>query len=178
MKKLIYTLSLCCLYQVGIAQTINPPVDSLTHKIAYSDVIKTDGARDQLFDKGLNFLALAFKSSNDVIQIKDKDNGKIVGKWMILPAENKLGYVSASITLLFKDGRYKYIISDLYYEGNGGSGLDQMKPWALEEDPGAWKVNMTKGAQHRIKNGTYSQIDDLISGLKKYMAANNKQNDF
>ena len=158
------------------AQKIIPQIDSTTHKITYQGIVQVTGNKDALYDKGLNWLAIAFKSSNDVIQIKDKESGKIVGKWVLQPAEDKIGFVSATITLLFKDGRYKYIITNLYYQGTQGS--MGFAPWPLEDDPGIWKVNMTKGAQHRVKDGTYAQIMALVEDLKKYMSTDNQTNNF
>ncbi len=176
MKKPILICLLALLAFAAKSQKNTPPIDSLTHKITYEGVVKVDEKKDQLYDKGLNWLAIAFKSSNDVIQIKDKENGKIVGKWVLQPAEDKIGLVSATITLLFKDGKYKYIITDLYYQGTTGE--LGMHPWALEEDPGIWKCNMTKGGQKRVKEGTYSQIIALVADLKQYMASNNQSTNF
>lgn len=174
MKK---TLVLICLLAIIAlttkAQKITPPIDSITHKITYQGVVQITGNKGVLYDKGLNWLAIAFKSSNDVIQIKDKENGKIVGKWVIQPDEIRLGLVSATITLLFKDGRYKYIITDLKYEGT-----NEFKAWELEEDPSIWKSNMTKGAQHRIKDNTFLQIEALALDLKKYMSSNDQSSNF
>lgn len=177
MKKPILICLMALMAIAAKAQKIAPPIDSITHKITYQGVVQANGNKDALYDKGLNWLAIAFKSSNDVIQIKDKENGKIVGKWVIQPAEEKIGLVSATITLLFKDGRFKYIITDLYYEGSG-TGAYSMSPWPLEDDPGIWKSGMSKGGQHRVKDGTYTQVMALVDDLKKYMVTNNQESNF
>ncbi len=155
------------------SQSTLPPVDSNTHRLTYQGVVELSLKKDVLYDKGLNWAAIAFKNSNDVIQIKDKENGKIVGKYLLQPYEPKFGLVSATITLLFKDNKYKYIISDLNYQGSG-----VFSPWSLEDDPKPGKVGMTKWGQQKVKENTYIQIERLITDLKKYMNSNSQQADF
>jgi hypothetical protein len=173
MKKLIPIILMAIVCLSTVAQSIKPPIDSLTNKISYQEVIQLKGDKATLYDKGLNWYAMVFKSANDAIQIRDKDGGKIVGKLSIMPDGQREGYVNVNVTLLFKDNKCKYIFTDLYYQGTG-----EFKPWGLEEDPSIWKVNMTKGAQKRIKGNTFSTISTLIGELKKYMTSDNKQADF
>lgn len=63
-----------------------------------------------LFSNGLSWFAYQFKSSNDVIQMKDLESGKIIGKGIF---ENVIQNGKSIprhilITLIVKDGRYKY----------------------------------------------------------------------
>lgn len=82
----------------------------------YSEVVEIpDKTADQLYSKANEWFALTFKSANDVIQLKDPIERKIIGKG-IKRVDYSVGrwdtYYNASFTLFvqFKDGRYKYDI--------------------------------------------------------------------
>lgn len=153
------------------AQTIFP-IDSASHKINYTAVVKDSVSKDILFNRALEWFALTFKSSNDVIQFKDKDVGKIVGKWNIKYSD-RMGFVACNIIILVKDFKYKYSITDLYYLGTS-----EFQPWALEDDPGIFKSNMTKGAQHKIKALADQSIKNLIVSLNDYMKSSSSSTNF
>ena len=91
-------------------------------KIIFTEVVQVDSTlnQSQLFGNAKLFFANTFKSAKDVIQLEDKENGRIVGKGLsniyitvLTPVKMKLHY---SILIECKDGRYKYTIYDLYYE--------------------------------------------------------------
>jgi len=72
-----------------------------------TEVINSNHSKVILYSNALSFFANTFKSSNDVIQMKDDEYGKVIGK----------GYLSerrrVTITITVKDSLYKYeIISD------------------------------------------------------------------
>lgn len=170
MKKLLFILLMLPMF--ALAQT-QPPVDSITHKISYEGVVQATGTKDQLYDRALIWFSKTFRSSKDVIQISDKVNGRIGAKWYYQPYDDRTGFVLIDFTVLLKDGRYKYIFTDLYYEGTS-----EYRPWALEDDPGIFKANMMKGAQRRIKENTFAAIGVMIDELKRYMVIANKDSDF
>lgn len=145
------------------------PIDSTTHKINYSAVVNAPGTKEVLFGRALDWFALTFKSSNDVIQLKDKETGKIVGKWNIRPFDDRSGYVTCNIIVLLKDNKYKYSITDLYYQGTS-----EFRPWHLEDDPGMFSVNMTKGSQRKIKSLSDQIIQDAIKSLTESMSQPSK----
>jgi hypothetical protein len=62
------------------------PIDSLTHKITYTEVVYLDSLTDkqEIFSRAREWFASAYKSSINVIQMDDKEGGKIVGKAQIL----------------------------------------------------------------------------------------------
>jgi hypothetical protein len=62
--------------------------------VAVQKVVTADGTKDQLYDKVLEFLARTYKDSKEVIQVKEKDSGLIIGK-----------------------GLYSFYIDDLVYYG-------------------------------------------------------------
>lgn len=152
-------------------------IDETTKLITYTEVINQAGTSDELFDKGLSWYNSYFKNPTNVIRKKDKVNHKIVGKArlrILNPANKKgiktmAGIVLYTITVAFKDGKYKYTIDDII--------LKQTSKYPIER----WLA--TKGPYYNPKNNFYlQQVDEnmkkTIADLKKHMtksnAANNK----
>ncbi|MGY0037621.1 DUF4468 domain-containing protein [Pedobacter sp. NJ-S-72] len=170
MKKIMLSLLLIAPF-IGLAQQV--PIDSATKKITYTGVVEAPGTKSQLFDRTLEWFATSFKSANDVIQVKDKVAGKFVGSLIVYVSEG--GPVSSSnIVILVKDGKYKYTITDLVFNGGGS-----FKPWALESDPSPFKVGMMKKGIKHIKENSFVRVENLILSLKTKMAINDtKASDF
>jgi hypothetical protein len=78
----------------------------LTKGQVYSGVVELDStySSSTLYSNALSFFAMTFKSSNDVIQMKDPVSGKIIGKGI---ANDR----NVTITISCKDGKYKYEIT-------------------------------------------------------------------
>lgn len=146
----------------AISQEVPFPLDSATKKINYTKVVELQGEKQQLFDKAVDWFALSFKSAKDVLQIKDKEAGKIVGSFTIYASEG--GPVTANIIILLKDGKYKYSITDLVFAGSRS-----FKPWALEEDPNPWSVGLAKRGIRFIKENTHQRALLLASSLENSM---------
>ncbi len=73
--KLLFTI---CLAAVCLSASAQQPTGSPLH---YEDVIKVDSTikQNELYNMGLQWFANSFKSSNDVIQLKDQDTYTIIG---------------------------------------------------------------------------------------------------
>ncbi|MBC8554855.1 MAG: DUF4468 domain-containing protein [Candidatus Brocadiales bacterium] len=102
MKKLSILVILLISILIGFGQT------KVTEIIEVDSTLK----KSTLYSNGLTWFAYAFKSSNDVIQMKDQESGKIIGKG-IFEYVNQNGKSIPRhilITLAMKDGKYKYDI--------------------------------------------------------------------
>lgn len=83
MKILIATIFTILIHYTGYSQnTPNLPIDNETKLITYSEVIILDSTvnKSELYSRAREWFAKAFKSSKNVIQMDDKENGKIIGK--------------------------------------------------------------------------------------------------
>ncbi len=61
------------------AQEIKLPVDEETGKITYSEVVQVNRKdKDELYISAREWFVKSFKSSQDVIQLNDKEEGIIV----------------------------------------------------------------------------------------------------
>jgi hypothetical protein len=74
-------------------------------QVTKTEVIEVDSTltKDVLFANALSFFATTFKSANAVIQMKDPETGKVIGKGIV---DNR----DVTITISCKNGKYKYEI--------------------------------------------------------------------
>lgn len=169
----------------------NLPIDSVSGKITYKEVVFVDSLsnKQELFSRAREWFAKAYKSSTSVIQMEDKENGKIVGKALI-PIFYKYmgmqpgGNINYTISIYVKDGRYKYEITDFYHTGINIGNYPIPDGGACER-----LITEKKGMYGMSYNKTYElylfQTDDniksLISELKTAMktkATNVKKDDW
>lgn len=139
------------------------PIDPTTNEISFNEVVESPYSKDILYNKALEWFAVHFKSGKDVVQIKDKEQGKILGKYVVVNVTN-LGNTSVTVQILIKDNKYKYVFSDVYYTGGGGS-----SSFSVNENPSIWKVGVTKLGIKSIKQLAYASVTSSIASLKAYM---------
>lgn len=97
MKKIIILFTIL-LVNVAFAQTITEVVS-----------VDTTLTKANLYSNALGFFALEFKSANDVIQMKDVETGKVIGKGIV---DGR----SITIGISCKNGKYKYDIDIAPYK--------------------------------------------------------------
>lgn len=116
-------LSVTVLAQENI-QLPSMPVDEVSKLITYEKVTEVAGAKEQLFEKALAWCSSYYKNPGDVIREQDMDAGKIVCKarYKIKNPEDKKGLatdagnVMYTMTLEFKEGRYRCIITEINWK--------------------------------------------------------------
>lgn len=113
--------------------TPNLPIDGESRRIVYTEVVQVDTSttKNELYSRALEWFAKSYKSSKNVIQLEDKEGGKIVGKALMqvyhkaLGKDYESGHINYTISIYLKDGRYKYDIINFHHTGqlvrNGGS---------------------------------------------------------
>ena len=106
----------------AFAQLPSLPIDSTTHLITYSEVVKVDGNKDELYSRAREWFAKTYNSAQSVIQMDTKD--KIVGKALmqVYYKGGDFGYINYTVSIYLKDGKYKYEITDFYHTGEERSG--------------------------------------------------------
>lgn len=92
---------------------IQLPIDSVTGLISYTVIENVDGqSKSQLYNKAREWFVNTYKDANAVIQLDDKDAGKLMGKGVYKYAFAN-GINISQITLTFtvnidiKDGKYR-----------------------------------------------------------------------
>lgn len=153
------------------------PIDSITGDIIYSEVIRVDSVDSrELFLKANEWFVHSFVSAKNVIQLIDKEAGKIIGKGHFPVSDNNnhnsliyfpiLGTVDFTVEIQTRDGRYKYTISDIIYKLNGQSEID-LKSLSVFKGGRYQKKEDLQWAD--VRNNTNNTILALISSLKKSM---------
>jgi hypothetical protein len=184
MKKLILFAILFTLMVICIQAKDVPVVFPLNEagKIVFTEVIEMPNiTKDALYTRAYEWFAKAFNSANNVIQMQDKENGKIVGKGsfgdinvsVVLGMATVYGNVKFTISIYLKDGKYKYEVTDFYHEGSWVGGGAPPRPYnagALENEiPECGKSNLTLKKWGKIKEETNKRVLALIESLKKSM---------
>jgi hypothetical protein len=157
MKFTVFLFSWVFMFNSTIGQTIG-------ENNIISEIVTVDSAiiKSTLFSNGLAWFAYQFKSANDVIQMKDSDAGKIIGKGFVKHVDNngKLEPRNLLITLSVKNGKYKYEIEIEY----------MAKEYQIEME--ATCFNCGKTTARVTYNNNSAQISNIIGGKGFYLYDN------
>lgn len=117
MKKLLFiaTLFFCLTANAQQDEKMHGILPVKNEKICYSEVVEVPGvSKDELYNRAYTWFVKTYKSAKDVIQMADKESGKIIGKGWFTHPFSKIK-TEHSVTIMVKDGRYKYIITDFIF---------------------------------------------------------------
>jgi len=150
------------------------PIDNITNKITYLEVVYLDSTsnKQDLFLRAKEWFAKTFNSANNVIQMQDKKEGILIGKGSFevfitsLGMKNGGNYFNFTLSVYFKDGRYKYEFTDFTYSNN----------YVFKNTPAEDVMNADKKDWHLTKKANFevfSQLETnmylIISDLKDSM---------
>ena len=169
------------------------PIDSITKMITYTEVINVDTSanKQELYSRAREWFAKAYKSSTNVIQMDDKESGKIVGKALMQVYHKALGsnfpsgHINYTISIYLKEGRYKYEVTNFYHTGqlvSGGNRIDDYGPCEemINTKKKTWGMSYQKTFNYYLSQ-LDTNIKELIADLKASMtnkALNSKKNDW
>jgi len=96
-------------------------ISEATGKYTKQEVVEADSmTMDAIFKKAIEWITLNYNSANDVIQLNDREDGKIILKgnfktnlWW------KEGWIKHTLILEFKDNKFRYTYTDLSYYSSG-----------------------------------------------------------
>ena len=152
------------------------------------------GSKDELYVKAHQWIAKTFDSAKTVIDMQDKEAGKLICKplftiprvhttlYYSFPYEDVITYV---VSIDVKDGRYRCIISDFVHKGgnyfDGKTTTESTSYGSLEDTMRLYRSPATgKMTENRyyyaVKNAAMQQAKDLIKDLKTKM--HDKDKDF
>jgi hypothetical protein len=158
---LLFTVLISKTYSQEKLLDILPLKDGI---VTYSEVVQVDSTtKSSLYKKAKRWFITTYKSAKDVVQLDDQESGEITGKGSF-----KISYytrepnISHTISVYVKDGRYKYLITQLSYSDN------QNEKFSIENFPNSW------GGKKKLYLKVDEEIMSIISSLKKYMSAPDK----
>lgn len=167
MRMIFFVLALAPL--ISFSQVVLPKNNE--GKIDYSEVVKLDSLGSAaLYSKAKLFIADAFKSGKDVMQVDDRDTKTVVAKGLI-PVEAKGFAYVLKMNVRFKtmiqakDGRYKYSFTDFIGEYSSDSGTSE---YPLDGDR---PRGLTKKNWEDIQRQVDESIVLMVADLKKQMAS-------
>jgi hypothetical protein len=166
MNKLLTLLLLLLSTFNSYSQEELPTKDGI---ITYSQVIKLDSTftKDILYANAKRWFVATYKSANDVIQLDDKESGEITGKGVFaIDYFTRKPFISHTVTILVKNGRYKYTITNFSYSDN------QNEKFSLENFPRFW------GGKNRLYTNTNDEVIRIIKSLENTMSTSNKKEDW
>src|SRR5665647_853674 len=157
----------------------------------YSDVVEiSNKTSDQLYSTAKEWFALTFKSSNDVIQLDNPAEKKIIGKRVqqveyIVSKIPVFMNVYFTLTVQFKDNRYKYDILSTEIKSSGGKDYtyDELKLISTEKGLAEyyklmgvkpWMIGK-KGFQENLQNNQLlivlveKKLHDIVDNLTVYL---------
>lgn len=100
-------------------------MDANTNMVSYNEVVTQTGDQNALYEKGKKWFNTYYKSPTSVIKSQDMAAGLISGTgriklWNIDPKSGKkvkmAGLALYTISIQFKDGRYRYEITDIFWK--------------------------------------------------------------
>lgn len=152
------------------------PLDSLTHKIKFTDIVYLDStsSKQDLFLRAREWFAKTFKSSNYVTQMEDKEAGILIGKGSleiflkVLGSSTGGNYFNFTISLYFKDGRYKYDFTDFTYS-NGISFNDTPAEYLYNAKENDYP-RLTKNGNREVFSQLRTKMDLIVTDLRVTMS--------
>lgn len=100
------------------AELERPPLDEETGRYSYQDVVSVEGVPDDdLYSRAKAWVATAYTSANDVIQLDDAAAGRLIvkGNFAITYYLDR-AWIHHTLTVEVKDGRYRYTLTDFVFE--------------------------------------------------------------
>ena len=193
MKKLL--LILLCLPLIGFGQIeysdtlykMELPLNKETNLIEFDEVFLVNGvSKEELYSRAKEWFAIKFNSANNVIQMDDITNGKIIGKEVedivitFMGNKKTKEMLHYTISLYLKEGRYRVKLNNFYFQVHPFPGLDDSSKMDAESTiidmlynkrGKPYKANKTRKEQLLMKS---SQI---IVDLEKSMKIQAKNDD-
>jgi hypothetical protein len=200
MKKLLLILLLVAPF-VSSAQNIDDvygsPVKALARKepekkenvmiptkeglIFYEQVAQCTGNQKELYLKARKWFVDTFHNAKSVLQMEDKEDGKLAGKaFHIYMFNNGLSssYIAIDFTLNIdiKDGKYRVQFYDMYGANtnlNGSFGYDAMSVRTIEYNKvlDDYRSGKREKYNKKLLDGMNNEVKTLFSSLEKVMKA-------
>ncbi len=142
------------------------PIDSITNKPTYSEVVQVEGAlAGELYSRAKLWVANTYKSAEAVIDMDEKNSATIIVKgrfsikFMTGPWD-----IRHTVTISAKDGRYRYTINNLGFvsEPEYIKGVGTFP--AHDEDIDSM-TKQTEKVYERINLGVQAIIASLRAGM-------------
>jgi len=162
-KNKITTILIMVICFYGNSQTIE--LNEESKKYQSQGIERVDStSKKELYKKAKEWIAINYTSTDDVIQLGDEENGKIILKGNF-PSRlfGKKGWIRHSLILDFKDNKFRYKYFDLSYYSLGSG-----------EMPFERKMMSKK----KVISTTEQEIKNSIQSIKNYLESSSNKDDW
>lgn len=144
-------------------------VDAKTNLITYTEVPEVPGTKDELFARAMSWGEGYYKNFAEKLRKQDASEGtmEIFARFPFYAYDKKgvkttsrQGLAQYTLTIMFKDGRYKYTVTDLNFKATS---YQPLEAWLDREDPNARNHSF-------YMTDIDAEIVNVINSLKKAMA--------
>lgn len=125
----------------------------------YSDTVEVEGATaDELYSRAKAWVANAYRSAQNVVQLDDKDAHRLIIKGNSRETYLMMGQVTVRhvVTIETKDGRYRYRMTGFVVDYDGGNST----PLEGEIKPGKKKL------LRRVHNTATEMLSELWAAME------------
>jgi len=136
------------------------PRDEQTGKYTLQGVVTVEGvAADELYARAHAWIATTYASAKDVIQLADKDTGRIIAKGSLPNSYmGAAAWFDHTLTIEVKEGRFRYSLTDFAFDNGHWS--------APLEDERAFTVGFKKTIQ-RFRQQATDLVEELTAAMMK-----------
>ena len=154
-----------------------------TERVEFKVIDSLNLPKQELYVRARSFIAYSFKNSKNVIQMDDKEAGKIICKGSMTPSSKGTfgityqNNVDFTLTVDLKDGKYRVVITDLYHSGLGPQ--KEYAGGAIEnEKPACGTFFIPKKDWDKMKEVIKKEASDYLESFKVAMNKEVKKDDF
>lgn len=179
MRRLITVLGICFVTNSMYGQDL--PTDKETGKVTYSEIIDAPRqSKDVIYSKVRGWVSEKFRSSKAVIDLEDKENGKLVAKGnidagVLKNGINKVsgGHIDFTMTFLIKDDKLKVVSTNFVHEAPAFEKLNVIGCGAIENEKcGNGMTSIPTNKQWKqIKEDMNVTVIGLYDSIKKTLTA-------
>jgi len=182
MKRILFALAVVCTIQQMFSQEL--PISEKTNKISYEGVINIEEASaTDLYVKANEWFAITFNSANNVIQMQDKDAGKLIGKGVIQARLKQYGSLKYSglwnytLSINTREGRYKYSLTNINHSGRDGIQYTMPDCGLIENEKSDCPLYYSKKKWNQEKERLNTEIKIIVNNLLEFMSDINNEDD-
>lgn len=165
MKKTILSM-LLAVVAVGASAQIEENVHYENGIVTIDEVVQVNGrTQKQMFDNAILWVNEIFANPKSVIKSREETIGLLTLNIMIPQGKDKTdpsSWLDVSLKLQFKDGRYKYEISNIWLRW-----CESFHSYgAKDEKYGDWIVHISSEARATWKSDLLKEIKPIIDSMK------------
>jgi hypothetical protein len=177
---LLVLLMLLSFMKITLSQTFNSVKVDESGNIVFDETVTIDSTtKSQIYSKAREWFAVNFQSADAVLQMDDKDAGKLIGKaWQDINSPAAAGDVKFkiyyTISIFVRDNKYKYSISSILYKTYPSQTFPNPQATMAEDVITDEKLQTQTKWRTSFKNETLRVVNELSASIKKSMSSKNE----